>query len=252
MTYAKKILPIIKSAGKELLKHYGKIKVTGQKDKLAHSVVTELDLKTEKYLAKSFNKIYPAIDFFGEEFGGKKDSQRFWLVDPIDGTAHFVRGIPFCTTMVSLIDSGKVVFSAINNFVTGELFWAEIGRGARLNNQPIHVSNRKLVESYMTYEMKFDQNKNLEIFKKLCKETRLFKTVCCGYEFGLVAQGKIDGRITIDSFGEDWDYAPGSLLVTEAGGQIINIGKKTYDYKNHDFIAGNRYVCQEIKKLYNI
>jgi len=252
MTYAKKVLPIIKSAGNDLLKYYGKIKISGQKGKLAHSIVTELDLKTEKYIADNLRKIYPTIDFFGEEFGGNKNAKRFWLVDPIDGTAHYLRGIPFCTTMIALVDTGKVVFSAINNFATGELFYAEAGHGAWLNNKRIHVSNRKLIDGYLTFEINLDKKENLDLFLHLKKKTVLFKTVSCGYEFGLIAQGKIEGRIALDPFGDDWDYAAGSLLVTEAGGRVVNIGKKSYDYKNHNFIAGNSIVCQELKKIYHI
>ncbi|MFA6410899.1 MAG: inositol monophosphatase [Candidatus Buchananbacteria bacterium] len=252
MAYTNKVLPIIKSAGKELLKYYGKIEASGQKGKLAHSIVTKLDLKTEKYLAASLHKIYPAIDFFGEEYGGNKKAKRFWLVDPIDGTAHFMRGVPFCTTMIALIDSGKVVFSAINNFATGEIFHAEIGRGAKLNNKTIHVSNRQLVDGYLTYEINFDQKKNLDLFLDLREKTMLFKTVTCGYEMGLIAQGKIEGRIALDPYGDDWDYAAGSLLIAEAGGRVINIGKNSYDYKNHNFIMGNTNICREIKKLYHI
>jgi len=252
MTYTKQVLPIIKSAGKELLKYYGKIDVSGQKGKLAHSIVTELDLKTEKFLADKLHRIYPAINFFGEEFGGNKNAKRFWLVDPIDGTAHFVRGIPWCTTMVSLVENNKVIFSAIYNFVTGEMFHAELGHGARLNNKPIHVSDRQLVDGYMTYEINLDKKENLDLFIDLKKKTMLFKTVSCGYEFGLIAQGKIEGRIALDPFGDDWDYAAGSLLVSEAGGQVVNIGKNSYDHTNHNFIMGNSGVCREIKKLYHI
>ena len=252
MTYAKKVLPIIKSAGKELLKYYGKINVSSQKGKLAHSVVTKLDLKTEKYLAANLRRIYPAIDFFGEELGGKRNAKRFWLVDPIDGTAHFMRGIPFCTTMIALVDSGKVVFSAINNFVTGEIFYAEAGRGVKLNNKPIHVSSRHLVDGYLTYEINFEKKENSDLFFDLKKKTMLFKTVSCGYEIGLIAQGKIEGRIALDPYGGDWDYAAGSLIVTEAGGRAVNIGKNSYDYTNHNFIMGNPNVCREIKKIYHI
>jgi len=252
MSYAKKVLPIIKAAGKDLLKYYGKIGISGQKGKLAHSVVTELDLKTEKYLAGKLRKIYPGIDFFGEEFGGKKNGQRFWLVDPIDGTAHFIRGIPFCTTMIALVDGGQVVFSAIYNFVTGEMFYAEAGRGARLNNQPIHVSQRQLVDGYLTYEIDLKKKENLDLFLDLKQKTMLFKTVSCGYEISLIAQGKIEGRIALDPYGDDWDYAAGSLLVSEAGGRVVNIGKNSYDYTDHSFIMGNANVCREIKKIYHI
>lgn len=250
MNYVKKVLPLLKSAGKDLLKSYGKLESCSQKGKLAHTVVTELDLKTEKYLAANLSRLFPGIGFYGEEFGGTKKAKRFWLVDPIDGTAHYIRGIPFCTTMISLIDGGQVVFAAINNFVTGETFYAEIGKGTRLNNQPIGVSNRNLVQGYLTYEMKMDKKKNLDLFLDLKKRTMLFKTVSCGYEFGLIAQGKIEGRIALDPYGDDWDYAAGSLIVSEAGGQAVNLGGNGYDYQNHNFIIGNKIVCREIKRIY--
>jgi len=250
MTYAKKILPILRQAGKELLKYFGKIEISNQKGRLAHSVVTKLDLKTEKYLTANLGKLYPAIDFFGEEFGGNKRAKRFWLVDPIDGTAHFVRGIPFCTTMIALIDSGQVVFSAINNFVTGEMFYAELGRGARLNNKNLKVSNRGLTDGYLTYEIDLAKRKNLDLFLALRNKTMLFKTITCGYEFGLIAQGKIEGRIALDPFGEDWDYAAGSLIVSEAGGQAINLNSNSFDYKNHNSIIGNKIICGQIKQIF--
>jgi myo-inositol-1(or 4)-monophosphatase len=252
MSYSEKVIPIIREAGKELKKYFGNAGVVRQKKKSPAEVVTELDLKTEKYIAESLKKIYPAIDFCGEEFGGDKNSEKFWLLDPIDGTAHFIRGIPFCTTMLALIESGEVIFSVIHDFIRGDTYHAEKDKGAKMNNQPIHVSQRRLADAYIAFEMKLEKNNNSDLFISLRKECVLFATISCGYEFALVAQGKIEGRITLDPYGNDYDYAPGSLLVSEAGGVAKNIGKDSYNFKNHDFIAANQIVYGELKNLFGL
>jgi fructose-1,6-bisphosphatase/inositol monophosphatase family enzyme len=62
----------------------------------------------------------------------------------------------------------------------------------------------------------------------------------------MVASGKLDGRLALDPWGQDWDFAPGSLLVTEAGGIATNLGKNTYDYRNHNYIIANPLVHEEL------
>lgn len=250
MSYSEKVIPIIREAGKELKKYFGNAGMVRQKKKSPAEVVTDLDLKAEKYIAKKLKEIYPTIDFCGEEFGGNKNSKKFWLLDPIDGTAHFVRGIPFCTTMLALIESKEVIFSVIHDFVRGDTYHAEKSKGAKMNNKPIHVSKRRLADAYISYEINLGKKKGLDLFTSLKKECILFKMVSCGYEFTLVAQGKTEGRITLDPWGGDYDYAPGSLLITEAGGVAKNIGKNSYDFKNHDFIAANPLVYEELKNLF--
>ena len=116
---------IIQEVGDPLTKYFGNIEVTNNKSGRAVDVVTRLDRETENLLAEKLNKYDPTIGFCGEEFGQRQKSEKFWLVDPIDGTAHFVRGIPFCTSMIALVDRGEVVLSVIYNFVTKELFEAE-------------------------------------------------------------------------------------------------------------------------------
>ncbi|HEY9584463.1 MAG TPA: inositol monophosphatase [Candidatus Paceibacterota bacterium] len=251
MSYTDKILPIVKEAGIELRQFWGNPGEVKTKGGGAQDVVTELDRKTELFLAEQFRKIYPDIEFFGEEFGGNKTCERFWLVDPIDGTAHFVRGMPFCTTMVALIESGKVVFSAIYDFVNDKMYSAEKGQGAKMNGTPIHVSNRSLNEAYLTREINVTNEKNLEIYLSLRKKCILFNTISCGFEFTMVASGKIEGRISLNPYGKDYDYAPGTFLVSEAGGKVTNIGSEDYDFRNTSALAANPKVYEELKKLYN-
>ncbi len=252
MSYSQKVIPILKEAGKELLKHFGKAEVLRNKSALPVDVVTKLDLWTEKFIASELKKLYPDIGFYGEEFGGNKSAKEFWLLDPIDGTAHFLRGVPLCTTMLALVENGQVVFSAINDFVRGDVYAAEKGRGAKQNGQPIFVSKRPLSDAYLFFEIDLDKKKNLDVFLKLKDKCMMLDTINCGFEFSQVAAGKMEGRLMLDPFGKDWDYAPGAFLVKEAGGALFNIGKNFYDYRNHSFFAGNPLVYKELKRNYHL
>ena len=233
-------------AGDILKKHFGKVEISNNKSHRAVDVVTNLDTDVENFIAEKLRKYDSSIGFLGEEFGERKKSNRLWLVDPIDGTAHFVRGIPFCTTMIALVEDGEVVLTVINNFITKELYTAEKDKGAKLNGENIHVSSRTLRDSYISFESNLASEKNLKTYQALDSKCILLHTINCGYEYGLIASGKIEGRICVDPFGKDWDYAPGSLLISEAGGIVKNIGKTNYDYKDHNFIATNKIVYNEL------
>lgn len=218
---------------------YGIANVNGQKSDSCTDVVTQADTDIEKFLKSEFAKLDSAIDFVGEEFSGDRTKNKFWLVDPIDGTGHFVRGTPFCTTMVALIENGEVIFSAIYDFVNDVMYHAVKGNGAFKNGEKIHVSERNIESSYVCLEMNLNKKENVDIHLKLKDKCVLLATINTGFEFAMVASGKFDGRISFDPWGNDYDFAPGAFLVSEAGGIVKNIGSDKYDYKNLNFIAAN-------------
>jgi histidinol-phosphatase len=243
---SKTILSLIRTTRPMLLPHWGTAETLRHKTEAAVSVVTQLDEDIEHYLAESLKKIDPTIEFAGEEFGGNRTAERFWLADPIDGTAHFIRGLPFCTTMLSLIEEGQVVFSVIYDFINDIAYHAEKGKGAYQNGQPIHVSERTISDSYIAWETHMDKPKNMETVLRLREQCMLFKTISAGYEFIQVATGRLEARICFDPYGGDYDYAPGTLLVAEAGGIVANLGKTSYDYRNLNFIAANPHVFRAL------
>ncbi|MFA5131897.1 MAG: inositol monophosphatase [Candidatus Paceibacterota bacterium] len=245
---AEKVLPIIRSTRSITLPFYGKVEVIAQKDESPHNVVTQLDHDVESYLKTEFNKIDPTIEFAGEEFGGSRDHKKLWLVDPIDGTLHFVRGMPFCTTMVALIEDGQVIFSAIYDFRNDVMYHAEKGKGAFENGKRISISSRPTNQSVVALETNQAKPANVELRNKVREKSLLLQTICSGYEFVLVATGKIEARICYDPFGKDYDFAPGSLLVSEAGGVVVNIGATTYDYRNTNLIAGTPSLVEDFTK----
>ena len=234
-------------AGNELKQYYGNVEALSKGDGSAvGGIVTELDRKTEHFLADKLGGFSADIGFRGEEFGVRSQADTTWLVDPIDGTAHFVRGIPFCTTMVALVENGEVVLSVIHDFVRDDTYWAIKGGGAYCNDQKISVSQRSLRQSLISFETHIEKPENYTKYLAVRKHAGIVATINCGFEFAMIASGKLDGRIGLDPYGMDWDFAPGSLLVSEAGGVAANIGKASYDYQNHDYIISNAAVYDEL------
>lgn len=246
MDYSKKVLPILRKTREALLASWGNAQVESQKDGSAVNVVTKQDVEIEERVSTELAQVYPNISFVGEEHGGNREASRFWIMDPIDGTQHFVRGLPFCTSMIALIENGVVTFSAIYDFVNDDMYWAERGRGAFCNGERLQVSNRTLAQGYIGYESNLEKEKNLKLYLTLRKQTVVFQSINAGWEYAMVASGKLDARICLDPYGKDYDYAPGSLLVSEAGGIVANIGSTDYDYRNTSFIAANPAIYKDL------
>lgn len=238
-SYHPHVAPILRQVREIVMPFYGNVPTWWHKETSAVNVVTELDVRVETFLAAALRQRYPDIGFVGEETGGNRSAERFWLVDPIDGTAHFIRGLPFCTTMLALIEGGEVVHAAIYDFVHDHLYSAEKGHGATCNDTPIHVSQRSLPEAYLGCEARLDTDTDRHIFHALRQRCTLFNSLNAGFEHAMIASGKLDGRICIHPYGHDYDFAPGALLVAEAGGRVANLGVRTYDYRNVNFIAAN-------------
>jgi myo-inositol-1(or 4)-monophosphatase len=237
----------VTEAGVELRQHFGNIKPETKGDGSGvKGVVTALDRKVESLLAERLGIFDDGIGFSGEEFGVQSKAATTWLVDPIDGTAHFIRGVPLCTTMVALIEDNEVVMSVIHDFVRRDTYWAIKEQGAHKNGKRIHVSNRTLEQGLVSFESKLDKPDDITTFLKLGRLTTLMATINCGIEFAMVASGKWEGRISVDPYAEDWDIAPGSLIVAEAGGVVRNVGEDAFDYRNHDCFAVNPVIFEEL------
>lgn len=246
MQYRDNVLPILRGLRPRLMEHWGNAPIVHNKGGGAADVVTELDIEVEQTTRAALDKIYPDITFVGEESEGDRSTARFWLMDPIDGTAHYVRGLPFCTSQIALIENGRVNFAAIYDFVNDHMYWAERGGGAFRDDTRLHVSNREIGNAYFAWETHIEKQTNYEQLMLLIGKVVFFKTVTAGWEFAMVAAGKLDGRICFDPHGQDYDYAPGTLLVEEAGGVVTNLGTTTYDYSNLNFIATNRSIYKEL------
>ncbi len=234
-----KVLPLIRQTRGMLMPSYGKVENVEFKSASGHDVVTELDRSVERFLKAELQTLYPDVAFVGEEYGGDRNAERFWLCDPIDGTGLFIRGLEGCTTMLALVENGQVNFGVIYDFVKDIAYHAERGKGAFAGKTPIQVSTRPFDKSYFCYETRARNPDDERRFLSLRRSTHLMKVMCAGYEHVLVATGKVEGRVNFDPWGKDYDYAAGTLLIEEAGGIVANLSKRTYDYHNYNYIAAN-------------
>ncbi|MGI0134021.1 MAG: inositol monophosphatase family protein [Candidatus Micrarchaeaceae archaeon] len=204
-----------------------------------YDLLTELDVAIEDKITSKLYSLTLDVPIVGEERGGDRSARRHWLIDPIDGTIHFVRGNPFYCFMIALIVDGTPVVSMIYNFATDDSFHAIKGGGAYLNGSVLRVSPRPTREAVIHTEVNLHSSENLVLQKLLFEQFRLVSLFCPGYEFSMIAAGRAEGRICIDPFGKDYDFAPGALLVQEAGGVAKNLFGDDYRTSDSDIIVAS-------------
>ena len=234
------VIKAAKHAGRRLKDNWGRVEYTTKDN--CREIVTELDRETELFLAGEFEKFDNRIGFRGEEFGTQRQARLMWLVDPIDGTVHFVRGLPFCTTMIALIEDKQVILGVIHDFIRDETYWAIRDQGAFKDNRKIQIgqgsfTNGALVSLETNLENPICLEPYLALRKKLELNgmSRLISTANSGFESIMVASGIMDARITFNGYGKDYDYAATSIIIEEAGGIVRNIGADDYDYTKLQF-----------------
>ncbi len=184
--------------------------------------VTSTDMKVESFLKERLTGLVPGSSFLGEE-GDENvgDADVFWIVDPIDGTANYARGVPASVVSIALARSGEIVLGVVRNPYTDETFVAEKGKGAFLNGKRLTVSGRTR-EHCLVFTAWSCYNKSLahycfDVSQKLyaeCEDIRRIGTAA--YELCLLAKGA--GDLYFEIRLAPWDYAAASLVVAEAGG----------------------------------
>ena len=230
-----------------LVASHGRISHTKKTD---NSSLTELDLHVEKELKQTIAAVDPTVGFYGEEFGQEGNEERFWTIDPIDGTEAFIRGLPFCCNMLAYIESGEVVASVIYNFPLDDYYVAIRGKGSFCNDQPIHVSDRDISHACVEFEIRVADSTDQSIYFGIPRFS-MVKFSAAGYGFCQVARGRTEARLSYHAYGKIWDYAPGTLLVEEAGGMVANIGQTKYSYHNSNIIASNATIHNDLHNFFN-
>lgn len=236
-----------------LKENFGKIEARQKDDDMGP--VTELDLWAESEIKKVLTQYDRSFGFFGEEYGLEGSKETYWVIDPIDGTRQYVRGIPFCATMIALIHKNDILASVIYHFTTDEMYTATKGGGAYLNDKPIRISNRPLEKSTVDVSVNLDDDKGIRLLCSVGQRTiALCRYNCSAYTNTMTASGRIEGRVWLGRKGGPWDHAPGALLIKEAGGVVKHADGSDYDANRTDsFIAGTQelvdFALSEIAKI---
>ena len=194
----------------------------------AADLVTAYDVQVEAFLKRELLALVPGSAFYGEEEAENADPTQGWVfvVDPIDGTANFVRGFGQSAISVALAREGQVVYAVVLNPFTGERFTAKRGGGAFLNGSPIHVSDRPLSQGIFAmgtapYDKALHE-KTLAITRRLFDQSCDFRRMgSAALDLCAVACGRAE--LYFECVLSPWDYAAGWLLVEEAGGSVSTL-----------------------------
>ena len=221
------IMDVVRRAGEMVLSAHDIAAGTHEKTSAA-DLVTEYDLAVEAFLKEQLPPLCPGSIFYGEEEAENADPSRGWafIVDPIDGTTNFVRGLRQSAISVALARDGQVEYAVVFDPYKNEMFSARRGGGAFLNGAPIRVSEKPLAEGIFGMGTAIYRREYLESTMRVTEQ--LFRRACDFRRLGAAALDLCDvacGRVEL--FFEyslcPWDFAAGSLIITEAGGHISTL-----------------------------
>lgn len=225
-----------RSAGKVIVRAIEQFDKVEIETKGANDFVTSVDKDAENTIVEIIRKSYPDHTIIGEECGllqGKDDDYQ-WIIDPLDGTNNFVKGIPHYAVSIALKVKGKIDQAVVYDPIRGELFSASRGKGAQLNGFRIRVNQHRelagtILATGFPFKHKQHTNAYMEMFKVLFGKTAdMRRTGSAALDLAYVAAGRIDGFFEIGL--KPWDTAAGELLVIEAGGLVT------------DFVGGHNHV----------
>ena len=221
-------------AGARVLQHYFNSKTLQISNKEGiNNLVTEADHASEKAIIETIKEQFPGHYIMSEEVGEIiMDSEYKWIIDPIDGTVNFAHGIPLCCVSIGLEHNGTMIMGAVMNPLIKEYYFAEKGKGALLNGEPIHVSvENDLMKSCLVtgfpYTYINQPNGPLEAFSRFIRAGIPVRRLgSAAMDLCWVAAGRFDGFYEHKL--QAWDSAAGFLIVEEAGGKVTDFEGNPY------------------------
>jgi len=239
-------------AGRITLSYYNKgIHYDRKKDE---SPVTAADRATEQFIRGEIEKVYPTHAIVGEEYGEKAGAKNpfRWIVDPIDGTKSFMKGVPFYSVLIALEIEGVSRVGVVCFPALDEILYAADGLGAWWNGKRARVSEVKnLKEAVFTYTSwsGFRTKKRLDVFENLHKECFYGRGWSDAYGYHMVATGRAE--IMLDPSIKIWDVAPMPPIFREAGGWFGSwSGKEGHTYG--EGIAVNSALKNKVLKMMRV
>jgi myo-inositol-1(or 4)-monophosphatase len=222
-----------RKAARGLLRDFGEVENLLVSTKGPGDFVTRADRKAEDVIRTELAETRPNYGWLGEETGSAegKDPTRRWIVDPLDGTTNFLHGLPHWAISIALEFRGEIVAAVVYDPIKDEMFTAEKGNGAWMNNRRLRVSVRKdMIEMLFATGLPFAGNRELpavlaDLGKVLPASAGVRRWGAAALDMAYVAAGRLDGywERSINA----WDIAAGVLLVREAGGLIGDMVTKS-------------------------
>ncbi len=243
-------------AGRSLTRDFNEVENLQISIKGPGDFVSQADLKAEKTLREALNKARPGYSFLMEE-GGLIDtgSDHRWIIDPLDGTTNFLHSNPFFAVSVALESHGQLVAGVIYDPISEELFTAERGRGAFVNDRRMRVAARTGFDESVIATGIPALNKT-EHAVALARQRDIMSRVAgiratgsAALNLAYVAAGRFDGYYETGL--SPWDMAAGLLIVREAGGFVTEPDPDASMYETGSLVAGNEIIHGKLRHLLN-
>ena len=241
-----------RKAARALKRDFGEVEKLQVSVKGPANFASAADRRAEETIYAELSKARPGYGFLGEEGGVREgaDKTHRWIVDPLDGTTNFLHGIPHFATSIALERDAVIVAGIVYNPVTDELFIAERGKGAFLNDQRIRVAaRRKLGEALIGCPLPHlgrgsvpQNHKELALIQPQVAGLR--RGGASALDLAWIAAGRLDGYW--DRGISAWDMAAGIILVREAGGFVSDLDGKDDMFGKGDIVAGNETMQREV------
>ena len=242
-------------ASRSLIRDFGEIENLQVSKKGPGDFVTSADKRTEKILIEELLKAHPEFGIITEEQGiiNKSNTKNRWVIDPIDGTMNFMNGIPQFAISVGYEEENELKCGVIFNPIMNEMFCAEKGNGAYLNNSRIRVSNKKKLKDSLivTGGPKAASKIKEKIFSEYINVSKNVSNVrkfgSAALDLAYVACGRFDGYWQRElSF---WDIAAGVIILKEAGGFVEFFEDNNSNPLKRNILATNSIIHEELKEL---
>ena len=244
-------------ASRSLIRDFGELENLQVSSKGPGDFVSSADKRTEKTIIEELQKAHPEYGIITEETGiiNKSNIKNRWIIDPIDGTMNFLNGIPQFAISIAYEENNEIICGVIFNPISNEMFCAEKGNGAYLNNTRIRVSNKKKLKDALlvTGGPKGASKIKNKIYSEYINVSNNVSNVrkfgSAALDMAYVACGRFDGYWQREL--NYWDIAAGVIILREAGG-FIDFFEDDISYPlKKNVLASNSNIHQELKELIN-
>lgn len=212
--------------------------------------VTKADKEAETAIKKTILDAFPDTSFLAEESGKTGSSKDLWVIDPIDGTKNFIRGLPFWGIEIALVQNDEIVVGVSFAPSIDEMFYAQKGQGAFLNGRQVHVSKiAELSDAFLNHgTITYFQDK-MPNFLTLLQQVSRERGFGDFYGYHLVTTGHAD--IMMDAKTDPWDSAALKVIVEEAGGRMTNFNGEDWQLTDTTAVATNGLLHEQVIKILN-
>ncbi|MBB3225656.1 myo-inositol-1(or 4)-monophosphatase [Luteibacter sp. Sphag1AF] len=242
-----------RSAGNIILRYMNRIEGLSIVEKQRMDFASEVDRLAEAEIVKELRRAYPTHAILAEESGAIGKGPLVWVIDPLDGTHNYLRGIPHFSVSIALLEKGEPVYGVVFDPLRDELFTASKGDGAYLNDRRIRVSKRDglpgaLLGTGYPYRARNHLESQLAMTQALLADAEDIRRMgSAALDLAYVAAGRLDGYFEPGL--QPWDMAAGALLVREAGGVYGDFAGREGLPANGNIIAANHKIAAAMTQV---